>query len=82
MVHKGRKGTRAVSIEMDERQRAELLKLAGESTLTGAIHEALADFILRERVDAPLRKRRQEEREWVRRMGLGQYRGPRDESLG
>jgi hypothetical protein len=71
MVHKGKKGFRAVSLEISKDLRAELLRITGEKSLTAAVHEALADFVLREQQEGPLKKRRESERKWVAEAGLG-----------
>jgi Arc/MetJ family transcription regulator len=54
MAHHGKKGFRAVSIEISDELRAEVLRITGEATLTAAIHGALVDLVLPEHVDGPL----------------------------
>jgi hypothetical protein len=71
MVHKGKKGFRAVSFQISEDIRAELLRITGQETLTAAVHEALADFVLRDQEEGPLRKRRELERKWIAEAGFG-----------
>jgi hypothetical protein len=48
-----------------------LLRITGQETLTAAVHEALADLVLREQEEGPLKKRREFERKWVAEAGLG-----------
>ena len=49
MAHKGKKGTRPISIETSDKMRSELLEITGEKTLTGAIHATLREHIRSER---------------------------------
>ena len=46
-MHKGKKGFKAVSFEISDELRAEVLRITGAKTLTEAVHEALADIVLR-----------------------------------
>ena len=71
MVHKGKSGTRSVTLDIAPELRNELMRLTGAKTLTEAIYEALADLVLRELAEGPLRKRRTLERQWVADKGLG-----------
>jgi len=61
MAHHGKSGRRAVSLNLDQEQRDELLRLTGERTLTAAVHEALADFVLEEQFRAARRARLERE---------------------
>jgi Arc/MetJ family transcription regulator len=71
MPHKGKPGTRQVTLDIDPDMRATLMRLTGAKTMTEAIHEALADLVLRERELGPLRVRRENERKWVAEKRLG-----------
>lgn len=52
MTRHAKPGTRAVSINISEEERQELLRLTGEKTLTAAVHKALADLVLDEQLRA------------------------------
>lgn len=71
MPHRGKTSTKQVTFDIDPELRDEVIRLTGAKTLTEAVHEALAELVLRERVEAPLRKRREVERRWVTEKGLG-----------
>ena len=67
MVHKGKAGTRAVSFEISEEDRETLLRLTGEKTLTAAVHEALAGFVLEHQLQAARRARWEREHSEINR---------------
>ncbi|HLF70995.1 MAG TPA: hypothetical protein VI759_02435 [Dehalococcoidia bacterium] len=52
MAHKGKPGTRAVSIDITPEQREEILCSSGEKTLTAAVNKALAEFVIQEQLRA------------------------------
>jgi hypothetical protein len=53
VVRKRKPGTKAVSLSIDPALRAEIMRLTGAKTFTEAIHEALAELVLRERARLP-----------------------------
>ena len=71
-MHKGKKGFKAVSFEISPELRAEVMRITGAKTLTEAVHEALADVVLRHYEQGALRDKRGQERRWVKENHLGE----------
>jgi Arc/MetJ family transcription regulator len=71
-MHKGKQGTKQVTFEISPELRAEVMRTTGAKLLTEAVHEALADVVLRHYEEGALHQKREHERQWVKDNRLGE----------